>query len=56
MYQNKKKYCLYCGRDSSGGIATRFGLDGPGIESGGGEFSRTRPDRPWGTPSLLYTE
>ena len=35
-------------RDSSVGIATRYGLDGPGIES------RTRPDRPWGPPSLLY--
>ena len=42
-------------RDSSVGIATRYGLDGPGIESrwGGGEIFRTRPDRPWGAPSLL---
>jgi hypothetical protein len=42
------------GRDSS---ATSYGLDGPGIDSrwgGGGEISRTRPDRPWGPPSLLY--
>ena len=42
--------------DSS--IATRCGLDGPEIESrcvcGGGEIFRTRPDRPWGPPSL-YT-
>ena len=36
------------GRDSSVGIATGYGLDGPGIES------RTCPDRPWGPPSLLY--
>jgi hypothetical protein len=38
------------------GIATRYGLDGPGIESrwGGGDIFRTRPDRPWGPPSLLY--
>ena len=43
-------------RDSSVDIATRYGLDGPGIESllGGGEFFRTRPDLPWGLPSLLY--
>jgi hypothetical protein len=26
-------YCLYVDRDSSVGIATRYGLDGPGIES-----------------------
>ena len=43
------------GRDSSVGIATRYGLEGPGIESRwGGEIFRTRPDRPWGPPSLLY--
>ena len=34
-------------------IATRYGLDGPGIESRwGDEIFRTRPDRPWGPPSL----
>ena len=45
------------GRDSSVGIATRYGLNGPGIESrwGGGEIFRTRPDQPWGLPSLLYS-
>jgi hypothetical protein len=33
------------GRDSLGGIATRYGLDGPGIESRwGGDFSQ--PSRP----------
>ena len=43
------------GRDSSVGIATRYGLDGPGIEfRWGGEAFRTRPDRPWGPPNLLY--
>ena len=36
------------GRDSPVGIATRYGLSGPGIEF------RTRPDLPWGPPSLLY--
>ena len=42
------------GRDSSVGIATRYGLDDPGIESRWGEIFRTGPDRPWGPPSLLY--
>jgi len=41
----------YVGRDSTVGTATRFG---PGIECGGGKIFRTRPDRPWGPPSLLY--
>ena len=37
-------------------IATRYGLEGPGIESrcGRGEIFRTRPDQPWGPHSLLY--
>jgi hypothetical protein len=30
---NYFQYCLGAGRDSSVGIATRYGLDGPGIES-----------------------
>ena len=42
------------GRDSSVGIATCYGLDGPGSNPGGGEIFRTRPDRPWDLPSLLY--
>ena len=55
-----KQGCLLCyrlysvGRDISVGIATRYGLDGPGIEHLGGEIFRTRPDRPWGPPSPLY--
>jgi hypothetical protein len=40
-------------RGSSGVITTRYGLDGPGIESWWGEIFRTRPDRPWGLPRLL---
>jgi hypothetical protein len=44
----------YVGRDSSVGIATGYGLDGPGIESRWDEIFRTCPDRPWGPPSLLY--
>ena len=42
------------GWDSAVGIATRYGLDGPGSNSGGGEIFRTRSDRPWGPSSLLY--
>jgi hypothetical protein len=42
-------------RDSVVGIATRYRLVGPGIESReGGEIFRTRPDRPWRPPGLLY--
>jgi hypothetical protein len=42
------------GRDGSVGIATGYGLKGPGIESRGVEIFRTCPDRGWGPPSLLY--
>jgi len=35
------------------GIATAYGLDGPGIQFRWGEIFRTFPDRPWGPPSLL---
>ena len=44
----------YGGPGSVVGIATAYGLDGPGIESRWGEIFRTCPDRPWGPPSLLY--
>ena len=45
----------YCWKrpNSSVGIATGYGLDGPGIESRWGEIFH-RPDLPWGPPSLLY--
>ena len=43
------------GRDSSVGLATGYGLDGPGSNPGGVEIFRTRPDRPWGPPSFLYS-
>jgi hypothetical protein len=36
------------------GIATGYGLYGPGIESRWGEIFRTYPDRPWGPPSLMF--
>jgi len=37
-------------------IATRYGMDGPGIESRWGEIFHTRPDRPCVSPNLLYNE
>jgi hypothetical protein len=40
--------------DSSVGIANRFGLDDPGIESRWGEIFRTRPDGSCGPP-ILHT-
>jgi hypothetical protein len=42
------------GRDSSVGTATRYGLDGRGIESRWWRDFRARPDLPWGPPSLLW--
>jgi hypothetical protein len=36
---------------SSVGIATRYGLDGPGIESGGGRFSTPVPTGPGAHPA-----
>jgi len=42
------------GPGSSVGIATDYGLDGPGIESRWGKIFRTCLDRPWGPPNLLY--
>ena len=43
------------GRDSSVGIATRYELDGPGIESLWGRDFQHRPDRPPSLPSLLHS-
>jgi hypothetical protein len=39
------------GTGSSVGIATDYGLDGPGIES---RWGRDFSHKSWGTPSLLY--
>ena len=41
-------------RDSTIGVATRYGLDSPEIESQWGEIFRSHPQRPWGPPCLLY--
>jgi hypothetical protein len=48
-------YLLQCGLGSSVGIATelRAGRSGVRVPVGGENF-RTRPDRSWGPPSLLY--
>jgi hypothetical protein len=43
------------GQDSSVGIVTGYGLDGPGIKSRWGWIFCKCPDRPWGPPSLLYS-
>jgi hypothetical protein len=44
-------------RDNSIGIATRYELEGPAIESRWGAKFPTlvHPDQPWGPPSLLYS-
>jgi len=42
------------GPSSSVGVATDYGLDGPGIESRWGARFSARPHRPRGPPSLLY--
>jgi hypothetical protein len=42
-----------CGSGSSVGIATDYGLDGPGLNPGGDEIFRTHPDQAWGPPSGL---
>jgi hypothetical protein len=51
---NSSIYIYIWSQDSSVGIATRYGLEGPGIESRCGEIFRTYPDRLRGPPSLLY--
>ena len=45
-------YIPFCGPGSSVGIATGYGLDGPGIESRWG--ARFSPPVQTGSPSLLY--
>jgi hypothetical protein len=42
------------GPGSSVGIATDYGLDGPGIEYRWEARFSARSVRPWGPPSLLY--
>jgi hypothetical protein len=47
-------YLLIVDRDSSVSIATRYGLDGLGIESRGGRYFQHPSNRPWGVPSSLH--
>jgi uncharacterized membrane protein len=42
------------GRDTAVGMATRYELDAPASNAGGGEIFRTHRGRPWGPPNLLY--
>ena len=51
IYTRKKRVC---GRDSSVGIVTRYGLTVRESNPVGDEISRTRPDWPWAPPRLLY--
>jgi hypothetical protein len=44
---------IYKGQNRAVGIAAPYGLDTRGSNSGGGEIFCTRPDWPWGPPSLL---
>jgi hypothetical protein len=44
----------HCSRDSSVGIATRYGLEGPGIESRWVEVFHAYPDRLRGPSNLLH--
>ena len=46
-------YMCSVGWDSAESIATRYGVDGSGIESRWGGIFRGRPDRPLGPPTLL---
>jgi hypothetical protein len=46
--------CQHVGQDSTDGRATRYRLDGPGIESWWGKIFRTPPDWHWGPSSLQY--
>jgi len=62
-YQATTDHIILIGQRTRGGpgsvvgIATAYGLDGPGIESWwGGEVFSTCPDRSWGPPTLLYNE
>jgi hypothetical protein len=60
--RNILKLHVLCGPGNVDGTATSYGLGGPGIKSrweagfsGVVGIFRTCPDRPWDSPSLLYT-
>jgi hypothetical protein len=55
--EERKSHAFRGGRGGPSGIvgiATGYGLDGPGSSPGGGKIFRTCADRPWSPPSLLY--
>jgi hypothetical protein len=54
LNEHRNSACHVSGPGSAVGIATSYGLDGPGIEFRWGEIFRTWPNRPRGPPSLLY--
>jgi hypothetical protein len=47
-------HLIFVGQDSAVDITARYGMDGPGSNPGGDKILRTRPERPWSSPSLLY--
>ena len=47
--------CVGVGWDSAVGIASRYGKEGPRIESRWGRDLLTHSDWPGGPPNLLYT-
>jgi hypothetical protein len=51
LFKLSKLYIYIYGPGSSVGIATGYGLDGPGIKSRWGRDFSQSPDRPWGPPS-----
>jgi hypothetical protein len=52
-YFNPYNLLFYAlGQGSAVGVKTRWTVGGP--NPGGSEIFLTRPDRPWGPPSLLY--
>jgi len=50
---NSMNVFWYFGPDNSVGIATGYGLDGPGDRIPLGTRFSARPDMPWGPPGLL---
>jgi len=51
-YKKNSVYQYVTGRDSS--VGTAMGWTIRGSNPGGSGIFHTRPDRPWGPPSLLY--
>jgi hypothetical protein len=60
LASKKKSFFLFetlwyiVGRDRIVGIATRYGLDGPGIESRWWRDIQHSSRRPWDLPGLVY--